>query len=64
MPTYQDAGEMVLRVDLPPNMSDREQMELYKECGFNKFQKLWKFYLENEPLKDIRNMSYGVNVAP
>lgn len=35
VPTYQDAGKMVLRVDLPPNMSDRAQMELYKECGFN-----------------------------
>lgn len=35
IPTYKDEKEMVLRVDLPPNMSDREQMELYKECGFN-----------------------------
>lgn len=35
VPTYEDAGEMMLRVDLPPNMSSREQMELYKDCGFN-----------------------------
>ncbi|MBE5737615.1 MAG: hypothetical protein E7348_04360 [Clostridiales bacterium] len=35
IPTYKDEKEMILRVDLPPNMSSREQMELYKECGFN-----------------------------
>ena len=35
IPTYEDAGEMMLRADLPPNASSREQMELYKECGFN-----------------------------
>lgn len=35
VPTFEDAGEMSLRVDLPPNQSSREQMEVYKECGFN-----------------------------
>ena len=35
VPTYEDAGEMMLRADLPPNSSDRAQMELYKACGFN-----------------------------
>ena len=35
VPVYQDAGETVLRVDLPPNQADRDQMLLYKECGFN-----------------------------
>ena len=35
IPTYQDAGEMLIRSDLPPNQADREQMLLYKDCGFN-----------------------------
>ncbi|MBR2449052.1 MAG: hypothetical protein IKB30_02905 [Clostridia bacterium] len=35
VPTYQDAGEIVLRTDLPPNQSDREQMLQYLDCGFN-----------------------------
>jgi len=35
VPTYEDNGEMILRVDLPPNQANREQMLQYKECGFN-----------------------------
>jgi hypothetical protein len=35
VPTYQDAGEMFIRSDLPPNQAARDQMLLYKDCGFN-----------------------------
>ena len=48
VPTYQDVEEMILRVDLPPNMSSREQMELYKECGFNTIPMTEDFFTAEE----------------
>ena len=48
VPTYEDAGEIMLRVDLPPNQSSREQMELYKECGFNTIPLTTDFFTVTE----------------
>ncbi len=35
VPTYEDTYEMMLRSDLSPDVCNKEQLLLYKECGFN-----------------------------
>ena len=56
VPVYTDSRSMVIRADLPPNLANREQMMLYKECGFNAVPLTEDFFSASEVAPYIEAM--------
>ena len=59
IPTYEDEGqEFIINCDTPPNMSVKEQAQLYKDAGFNSVQITEDFFKAEDVAKYGENSSY------
>ena len=59
IPTYQDTGKHIItNCDTPPDMSIKEQAQLYKDAGFNSVQITEDFFSASDILKYGENCAY------